>query len=55
MKSDKNLYEKVAIWLGKNVSYILERQFKILTGLKFSISFLSPFLNIGLTETILAE
>ena len=33
----------------------MEKQFKILTGLKFPISVLSPFLNIGLTEAILAE
>ena len=33
----------------------MEEQFKILTGLKFPISVLCPFLNIGLTEAILAE
>ena len=33
----------------------MEKQFKILTGLLFPISFLFPFLNIGLTEAIIAE
>ena len=33
MKSDKNLFEKDAIWLCKNFSKILEKQIKILTGL----------------------
>ena len=33
----------------------MEEQFKILTGLKFPITVLCPFLNIGLTEAILAE
>ena len=55
MKSDKNLFEKNAIWLCKNLSWILERQLKILTALSFPISVLSLFLNIGLTEAILAE
>ena len=55
MKSDKNLFEKDVIWLCKNLSYILEKQFKKLTGLQIPIPVLSPFLNIGLTEANLAE
>ena len=55
MKSDKNSFEKDAIWLCKNLSQILEKQFKIQTGLYFPISVFSPFLNIGLTEAVLAE
>ena len=55
MKSNKNSFEKDTIWLCKNLSWILEKQFKILTGLSFPISVLSPFLNIGLTQAILAE
>ena len=55
MKSDKNLFEKDVIWLCKNLSYILEKQFKKLTGLRIPIPVLSPFLNIGLTEANLAE
>ena len=55
MKSDKNLFEKDVIWLCKNLSCILEKQFKKLTGLQIPIPVLSPFLNIGLTEANLAE
>ena len=55
MKSDKNSFEKDAIWLGRNPSKILGKQFKKLTGPKLPISVLSPFFNIGLNEAILAE
>ena len=55
MKANEYSFEKDTIWLCKNLSKILEKQFKILTGLYFLISVFIPFLNNGLTEAIFAE